>query len=210
MATKLGIYNEALRLLRERRLASLSEERGPRREFDAAYDDAVAGCLESGFWNFAMRTVEVTASLAMAPAFGFTNVFEKPSDWVCTFGVFCDGRCEFPLISYNDETDYWYADIDPIYVRYVSNGADYGLDLTRWSKAFEDFVAASLAQRTGPNITQSETIMDRVDKAFEKRKRHAQARDAMNDAPGKPPVGTWVTSRSAGFSGRSRWNGNFR
>ena len=45
MASKLSIYNGALRAIGERRLASLTEDRASRRELDDAYDDVVANCL---------------------------------------------------------------------------------------------------------------------------------------------------------------------
>jgi hypothetical protein len=55
------------------------------------------------------------------PAFGLAYGFTKPSDWIRTAGVCSDERFATPLIQYKDEAGYWYADITPIYVRYVSN-----------------------------------------------------------------------------------------
>jgi hypothetical protein len=45
--SKLGIYNDALRILGERKLSSISEDRPPRYRLDDIYDfGAIEYCLE--------------------------------------------------------------------------------------------------------------------------------------------------------------------
>ena len=58
MATKLTLFREAIRLLGERKLDSLTESFEPRRVMDDIYDGGgVRSCLEMGQWKFATRSV---------------------------------------------------------------------------------------------------------------------------------------------------------
>jgi len=209
MASKLSIYNGALRALGERRLASLSEDRSSRRELDDAYDDVVATCLEAGFWNFAMRTVELEASTDVVPEFGLNYAFDKPSDWVRTYKMSANERFDPPLDDWNDEQGYIFADVEPLYLRYVSNDVDTGLNLTLWPRSFTAYVEHALAKAVCLNINSSETRNAELVKDLRKAKADALAKDAMNQAMEFPPTGTWVQSRSNGMRGRSRWNGRF-
>src|SRR3546814_15520749 len=82
-ATQLSLYNGALRLCGEAKLANLTEDREPRYVLDDVWDDgALRHCLQQGLWNFAMRTVEAEYSPSVEPSFGFRRAFDKPIDWV--------------------------------------------------------------------------------------------------------------------------------
>jgi hypothetical protein len=120
--TKLTLYNDALLLCGERFLASLTEEREPRRLLDRAWDGgAVRACLEMGQWGFAMRTIQLDYDSGIQPDFGYARAFVKPTDWVLTSGLCSDEFFRSPLTRYTDEAGYWYSDLDTIYVRYVSD-----------------------------------------------------------------------------------------
>lgn len=202
MATKLGIYNEALRLIGERSLATLAENREPRRVIDEYYDQALDYCLEQGFWNFAMRSAELSASTTVEPAFGFTYAFEKPSDWIRTAAVSAGDTFTVPLREYNDEAGYIFAHVDPVYVRYVSNGASYGLDLSRWPETFTKYVATHIAAEIVERITQNATKHEELRRLEKRRLVDARSKDAMADPVGKIPTGSWVNSRGGWMSRR--------
>jgi hypothetical protein len=51
------------------------------------------------------------------------GAFAKPTDWVDTSAVCQDEYFRVPLLQYADEVGYWFADLDEIYVKYVSDGA---------------------------------------------------------------------------------------
>lgn len=208
MASKLSIYSGALRALGERRLSSLTEDRASRRELDDAYDDVIANCLEAGYWNFAMRTVELEPSTDAEPQFGFNYAYEKPEDWVRTYRIAASERFDPPLKDFDDEGAYWFADVDPLYVRYVSNDAD-ATNPTAWPRSFVAFVELSLAKAICLNITGSGTSKEEIVRELKKAKADAVAKDAMNQSSESPPAGTWVTSRDGGIIRRSRWNGRF-
>lgn len=196
--TQLALYNEALRLIGERRLASLSENREPRRVLDDVWTDGAREyCLEQGQWNFAMRAVKITKS-ATIPAFGYKNAFDKPSDFIRTAGVAEDEYFNVPLTRMLEEVGFWFADIDPIYVRYISSSASYGLDLTRWPKTFAKYVAAFLASEVVFTLTQSTDKQRYILSILQQRLTDARSKDALNDATAFMPQGAWTASRRSG------------
>lgn len=206
MASKLGLYNSALLIIGERKLASLSEPREPRRALDDAWDDAVAYCLEMGFWNFAMRAVQADHSASVTPAFGYTYAFAKPEDFIRTYALGSTETFDPPLLTVVDEPNYWYANIDPLYAKYVSNDTAYGMDLSLWSESFADYVSIRLANKTCKRIT-GKFPDDDMKKEEKRALAQARSKDAMDEPPGFPPRGTWVTSR---LGGRDRNLGNTR
>jgi hypothetical protein len=202
--TRLAIYNQALRICDERRLASLSEDRKPRYLLDQVWTDenGVASCLEEGQWNFAMRAVQIDYDTAVSPAFGLAYGFTKPSDWVRTSGVCSDERFEVPYRLYKEEAGYWYADITPLYVRYVSSDANFGGDLSNWPATFTQYVATYFASQIIFNLTADKEKIGAIHALLKKVKRDALNKDAMNDATGMPFRGSWSRSRAGG---RTPW-----
>src|SRR5262245_6744371 len=142
MTSKLAVFNEALRLMGERRLTSVTEGRDARYHLDDAWTTSLDYCLEQGFWNFAMRAVQIDASTSLEPQFGYSFAFDKPDDWVRTFVVSANETFNPPLLRYNDEAGIWYADCNLLYVRYVSNAATYGADIGSWPGTFSYYVSA--------------------------------------------------------------------
>ena len=97
-ASQLGLYNAALgRHLGERTLASLTENREPRRALDAVYSEVLDECLEAGYWKHARRTVQLTASNSMTPQFGYNYAFDVPADsvFLMKVPVVTDYCCSF-------------------------------------------------------------------------------------------------------------------
>lgn len=212
-ATRLSIYNGALRLLSERRLASLSENREPRRLLDDAWGDgqtngAVKYCLERGQWKFATRTVQADYSPSIEPPFGFRYAFDQPVDMVQVAGIYEDSGCRMPLLRYSDERQYWYADLPTIYVSYISNDASYGADLSLWPATFEKVIEAYLAMEVAGNLTQGENKQIKAERNFERAVAQARSSDAMRSPTKFTPPGSWSQARHGYGSGRNnRWSG---
>lgn len=207
MSSKLELFNDALLHLGEAKLAALTEDNTARRALDDAYDVTVKYCLEQGFWNFAVRAIQIDSSASITPTFGYTYAFSKPSDWIRTHTVSTSEDMKFPLMDFVDEPNLWFAHSDPLYIKYVSNATSYGMDLSIWPATFANYVAIRLAMRTCKRITNSsEGVKDLI--MIERRaKADAQSKDAMNEPPGYPPSGTWVRSRGSNRMNRSRWDG---
>lgn len=199
MATKLALYNGALLECGERSLASLSENREPRRLLDQVWDtNAVDYCLSLGQWTFAKRSAEIAPDTGIDPGFGFTNAYLIPDDHVRTAGVWADERGQVPLTQYVVENKYWFADINPIFVSYVSNDASYGGDLTLWPPDFVRVVEVYLASRIARKLTQSLQDEDTLLKKMRMLLADASSGDAMENPTKFPPRGSWVRSRTSG------------
>lgn len=205
MTSKLKMYKEALGHLEERTILSLTEAREPRRVLDDYYDSTIEFCLERGFWNFAMRAIQIDTSSGISPTFGYDYAFQKPSDWVRTYWVSVDEQMTLPLMDYVDENGLWFANFDPLFIKYVSSDSAYGGDLSIWPGSFADAFALRLARQACRRITGSTTLANEL-KVEEKRAFViASSRDAMNEPPGQPPIGSWARSRTGDNRNLSRW-----
>lgn len=211
MIDRLGLYQGALRILKQRKLASLTENVESRRLLDDAWDaEEVGGCLEAGQWLFATRSIAIDNAPSITPSFGYRYGFNKPTDWVRTMALCSDEFFNVPLNEMVDEAGYWYSNLTRMYVKYVSNDNAYGFNFALWPQTFQQFVMAALAQTVGPRLVQGSVDMEEVNKTYERALRDAMAKDAMNGPTAFPPTGQWAASRYGGLSGRrgSRWNGS--
>lgn len=195
--SRLALYNEALRVCGERKLASLTEARKPRHLLDDVWAaGGVDTVLEEGQWNFAMRAVQVDFDPALTPQFGFTYAFSKPEDWIRTAALCTDETYRAPLLHYVDEVDHWYADPTPLYVKYVSNDANYGADLSRWPGSFSTFAAAHFASKIVLDLTSDKERIELVYALVKKERKNALNKDAMNQPPPQPAPTSWVRARA--------------
>lgn len=197
MTTQLELYNGALLLCGERELASLTEEREPRRLLDRVWtNNGVKTCLEMGQWNFAMRTVQLDYDSGVTPSFGYERAFVKPSDWVLSSALCADEYFHAPLLRYWDEAGYWYSDIDTIYLRYVSSDVLYGLNLGQWPDAFREYVEEFFASKIILKITGSAEKEADSQKRLKKKLLTAKSRAAMADPTRFLPSGNWSRARN--------------
>lgn len=211
MTTQLSLYNGALRILKERKLASLSENREPRRLLDDVWGDgqtegAVKYCLQMGQWTFASRTVQLDYSPSVEPPFGYRYAFDQPEDMVRVCGIWSDEYLTAPVLRYIDERHFWCTDWATIFVTYVSNDLEYGADLSLWPESFAKIVEAYLAKEIAGNLTQGETRIAIANKAWEEAEIKAKSLDAMNKPTAFPPPGSWVQSRHGFGHRQSRWD----
>jgi hypothetical protein len=109
-----------------------------------------------------------------------------------------------PLLDVVDEPNYWFSNVDPLYVKYVSNDTAYGMDLSLWSESFADYHATRLAVKTCKRITGK--FPDDVMKAGKGRARRCPVEGRDGRACRLPSAGTWTLSRRGGFSDRNMNN----
>ena len=203
--SKLNLWNGALTVLGERKLTSLTEAREPRYKLDDIWDnDAVNRCLQHGQWNFATRSVKLESSSSTTPTFGYQFAFDKPSDFIRTVGVTQDEYYDVPLTRYSDEAAWWFSDLDPIYVRYVSNDNEYGQDYAIWPFNFAEYVEHYLAYKLAPRLTGvTYGGDDGPEKALRKMLHKARSTDAMESPAKFPSKGSWASARQT-FRGGDR------
>jgi len=205
MTTRLTLYNGALRLLGERKLASLAENREPRRLLDDAWDDgAVNGALEAGQWFFACRGMQYDYSPSVEPPFGYRRAFNKPGDFVRTMAVCQDEYFNVPVTAYSDEAGFWYADLDTLFIKYVSNDAAYGNDMSRWPQTFVKYLEACLARDIVMALKQNKTAwVDSIQLAKDLLV-EAKSQNAMAEPAKFLPASSWVAARAGAGRSRSR------
>jgi len=202
--TRLKLYNAALRLCGHSRLAALSDEVEGRRLLDDVWDDdGIRKVLEAGLWRFAMRSQELDYEPTVSPQFGHTRAFLKGTDWVRTAAVCNDEFFVSPLLNYQDEGDMIFADLDTIWVRFVSDDIDFGGDLANWPGSFQDYAAAYFAYQIIPKLTSDKDKISFLQHPTQPTRgylpaalRTARSRDAQKDPTQFPPQGTWVRARS--------------
>lgn len=212
MTNQLSLYNGALRILKSRRLASLTEVREPRLLLDEAWGDgsthgAVRYCLEGGQWVFARRSVKIDYSPSIDPGFGYRYAFDHPDDYIKPVAICADEYFSQPLLQYIDEGDYWYCALQTIYVTYISNGSTFGLDMSRWPETFVKLVEARLARDIAPNLTNGDRMIDWAEHSYTMALREAASHDAMKQPTRFMPAGKWARSRSGGARRGSLWSG---
>lgn len=206
-ASKLSIYNGALAICEERKLASLTENREPRRLLDGVWDrNGVRTCLESGLWNFAIRSMQYDYSPSVTPSFGYRRAFDKPSDWVRTAAVCSDEHFRVPLLHYQDDAAFWWSDLDTIYIRYVSSDTDYGFDFAKWTENFTRYVEHYFAHQIVGRLTGSGSLKNSVQKDLGIWLSKAKATDAMDEATVMLPPGSWSQARHGRRSRLDRGN----
>lgn len=203
MTDRLSLYNAALLELGERALATLSENREPRRLLDTVWQGgAVEECLATGQWKFAIRTAKLAPSPSFETDFGYRHAYVIPTDHVRTTGVFSDEFQKTPWLDYRVEAGFWFTDLEPLFVAYVSKDAAYGEALARWPTPFVRYVEAYLAGRIVNKLTQDKGEWERVYRLVRMRLQEAASQDAMEGPTVFPPMGRWVASRLGRSSGR--------
>ena len=196
MADKLEIYKGVALLIGSAAgVASLTENSSLRHNLDAAWDTSVQFLLEKGLWNFAMRSVSLDNATGSEPAFGYSYAFTKPVDWVRTASISAVGTFNDGFEQYVDEVGFWYADVDPLFVKYISNDASYGLNITRWRQGFAQALEAYLAFKIGLPVSADRGVRNDMYNLFKTRLRDAKSLDAVDERVRVLPAGRLVKAR---------------
>ena len=204
MADRLSIYKGALRLLGGGELSSLTETGAARRALDDAWTPVGTMLLEAGLWNFAIRATELQNDEDVTPLFGYQYAVRKPDDWVRTASISDDPTFSRSYEQYEDETRYWYCNIDPLYVRYISNDEEYGWNVGAWRQHFADAFSAFLAFECGLPISQDKGNRNDLHGLAEKRLALAKTKDAVDERVQFKPVGRLVRARYTRSYSRER------
>lgn len=148
--TKLQLYNDALRIIGERKLASESEARESRYRLDDIYDfGAIDYCLEITKPRFASVVDKITTSVT-STEYGFANTFDLPADYLVMVGLFSDAGLDEPITRFIEQGRTLATDHSTVYLRYTSSTS--GAVLASWPPSFARLVSAYLAKELAPRI----------------------------------------------------------
>ena len=209
MTDKLTIYNGALLFIGEGKLASIAspatEEK--QRLLDSVWDrGGINDCLSDGQWNFAMRAAKLDYETSIEPSFGPSRAFEKPSDLVRLCGFCYDAYFSSPIDNFSEEAGYWYADVDELYIKYVSNDSSWGSDYSLWTSRFTRYVEAYFGTRIAPALVKDINVRALLTKEMKNLLSLAQSQDAMSGPSQALPMGSWRASRyGSGRGDRGRY-----
>lgn len=197
MATKLTVYNRALLALKTRRLVTLTENRSERRDLDAVYGETLEWMLERAMWNFALATEEWTPSAEAEPQFGYQYAYERPDDYSRLVRIAANERFVPTLSDFSEEGDFFFSDVSPMWVQFVSTDPQRGRDPGKWTPSFAEAFAMELAWRAGPHIcSMSAQDKDQLGKDRKRALNEAKTSDAVNQPMGILPPGRLVQART--------------
>ena len=203
MATnRLSLYRGAAEVLGDRKIQSLTENVQLRKDLDGVWDrEGVKRCLQTGLWNFATKGVQLDYDPSYTQGYGYQRVFTLPDDFVRLVAISDSENFEPAYRRYFIDARHVFADLDTLYLRFVSSDEDYGLDFSKWPPNFTAFVEHDFAFRvcrrvTGSGRTKKEIEVDRHNKLAE-----ARSTDAAEEQSSVQPQGSWSRARGS----RSRY-----
>lgn len=194
MASKLEIYQGCLRLLGPHQLLSLSESTPNKLRLDEAWDSVVIYCLKRGLWNFAIRSVELLDDEDVESRFGWDYAFSHPTDMLRLVNI-SDQAILTQFEQFENETGYFFANVDTLYLRYISNEESYGLNIGAWPEDFCEVVKARLAFETALAITGDRGLRQDALALFDKNLSTAKTLDAIDERVKFKPEGRLVRAR---------------
>lgn len=184
-ATKLSVYQAALRHLADARLNVITDDVTSRYALDDSWDAAVAFVLEQAAWRFAIKTLGLVSGGTPVP--GYSNSFTYPTDWVRTHAIFAvSGALECP-IDIREERTGISANVAALTIREVSSDfADPALSGHPWPEHFAEVVAAYLAFLVAARVTGDRTAPARMSEIFSSLLPDAIAKEALPESPWMP------------------------
>jgi len=205
---KLGVINKALvEYLGERPISSLSEAVKAQRIMNSIWsNDLVDYSLSAGVWDFASRIVKLDNNPSIELQMSWNYAFNIPDDFISLIAIAVDEDFRGKFTQYDIDGSLITSDNSYIYLKYISNDASYGNDLSLWTPAFADYVACLLAYRSSKAFLLSSADKDRL---FQDLNRlslpFAKEKDAQNRPVRNLTRGSWFSSRySAGRDNSSR------
>ena len=190
------IYNDALLIMGLDEITANDDDSNRRAKLDTAINaDLVESVLEDTGWSFGLNSIRSQYDPSIEPEFGYKRAHEKPIDMQIIHGIFSDEYMEAPHKFYKDEGDYFFTDLDTLYIQYVD---DTFLSMASdWPVYFRRLIAGRLAKDTAL-VLGGDKI--NADEEYRDRKFSAMSTDAMNSPPRRLAQGSWTGSRFRGHN----------
>jgi hypothetical protein len=203
MATKLSLFNDALRAIGDLRLSSINEDVEARYVLEDAWEDCVEFVFTEGLWNFATKTEVITADTGQTPIPGFSFVFDKPPSWVRTITLSPNSLFTEEAV-YRDEDRRFYANWDTLYLRYISNTMAADAEIQNWPPAFARVVAACLAKECATRLSGSDGKGESLAEEYKDILAAAKNKDALDQSKVTFRPGSWVRAMRGSGTARDR------
>jgi hypothetical protein len=205
MADKLDIWRQALLHLGKATIDTLADDVEAVNVFNNAWDGVVEEAFNSGDWNFAKKSTQLSQSSTGTAATGWTYVFDYPSDYLRTVAVSPYAGFSSPFYDYVDEGGYLSANTPSIYLRFISDTKV--ADPTTWPTMFWRYVALLLAGDTCEKLTNGSTMRADLERRTKDALRKARSVDARNENNKRIAPGSWLRSRNGFNTGGSSGGG---
>ena len=140
--------------------------------------------------------MRLDSSPSVGPDFGYQYGFDKPTDWVRTVGMASDEDFNATLTQYEDEATHWFSDTDPLYVRYVSDDVEYGLDYSKWTDDFSAFTEAWFGLQVHDRLVNNAEKKELLKKDVKRLLLESKSSDAMDEPTRFVPAGSWSSARA--------------
>lgn len=196
MATQTDIVNIALRRIGANRISSL--ENDSTKEAIASrdiYDEARRDLLNVHNWNFAIKRVQLTASLTL-PVFGWDYAYILPEDFVRLISAHPsnddDTIVPYKLEFQASDDRVLVSNATQIYLRYVHDLQDPNV----MSATFRDTLAWQLARELAAALSKSNAAAEQADNGYRRALSRSKSIDGVEDYPDKMAEGSWITDRN--------------
>lgn len=185
---QLGLYNNALTLIGQTKLAGLTEDRESRYYLDDAWElDAVKYCLEIVKPRFATKTAKLDTP-DTSDDHDLDSVHDLPDDYITLVGFFSDSKLDNPISRFILDAETIACEYDTAYLRYISD--DFEAFFGDWTASFARVVAAYLAREICLKINPA--VYEAIDSLFTDRVNAAIQLDTERE-PGKRSSAPTVT-----------------
>lgn len=198
MASQTEICNRAVTKLGAARITSITENSKSARVMNALWDTVRQSTLRGAIWRFATTRTSLPA-VSPAPAWGYNNAFQLPSDFLRLVQV-NDTFAVPALTDYRDQDDSAYvlegSQILTIYnaplkIRYIRDVTDTG----QFDALYVEALASKLAYEACEEITQSASKKQAAAEDYKQALRDAIKTGAVERAPQGIPDDSWMLIR---------------
>lgn len=189
--SKVSIANRALQLLGAGTIESLDQDDPNARTMNRAYDPVRRALLREYVWNFSIGRASIAAS-STKTEYEDLNRFLLPNDYLRLL------RQEFSVPNDSRRPDWQIegsyivtADASPLKIRYVKDEEN----PVAFDASFSELLAARLAMETNQEVTGSENINRRAERAESRALAFARQANAFENEGDIPFENEWIEAR---------------
>lgn len=182
--TEISVCNSALIKIGAARISAFSDDSKEARLCNEQFEKVRDAALKAHPWNFAIKRAELN-KLTTTPAFGFTNEFQLPVDYLKSLEI------ESFDIPFKIEGRKLLTDSAEIKMRYISKVTDTSL----WDVEFAEYLAHKLAAELAYPLIQSVSLARDMHALADKVLRDSRSSDAQEGTPDDLIQDVWLDSR---------------